>query len=221
MRKLLYGIGVAIFAAVAAISVSGAPIPLFTPTSGCQEASQLMACLNNLISQLNGSSGGLVGFGTTANGSTSGLVMNGTVPNPTALGGAYPSTGPGNLHGVCVGGTSGECASQFTPTVANGQRGIVTFTTPVGAASQSSTLMVMNSYVSATSNCQAAVLSVRQAITGTVGAAGGAVGLLNMTPMTSIWSATTSQGALQMRLGNINAYEAAGTQTYNIGFWCQ
>ncbi len=218
MRKLLYGIGVAIFAAFAGIVATGAPIPLFTVTSGCNEASQLMACLNNLIQQLNGSSSALISFGT--GGTSSGGAINGTTPDPGPAGGVLSATlGPG---------TSAGNGSGQTPVVLNAQRGLVTFSTNIGgqnavsatatAQGNSSTLMVVNSYISSTSNCQATLNGVAASGLGN-SATPGVPFVAGLTPTSGTWGTTTT-GALLIRLGN-NSGVAVPTQTFTIGFWCQ
>ena len=220
MRKLLYGIGVAVFAAFAGLIATGAPIPLMTVTSsGCNEASQLLACMNNLINQLNGSSGALISFGT--GGTSSGGSINGTTPDPGPAGTV--------LSGPLGPGTSGGSGSGQTPVVLNAQRGVVTFLTNIGGANafsstataqgNSSTLMVVNSYISSTSNCQATLNGVSASGLGN-SATPGVPFVAGLTPTTGIWSGTTSQGVLLIRLGN-NSGLAVPTQTFTIGFWCQ
>lgn len=213
ISRTLAVIGALAFLLPAGIIATGAPIPLLTVAgSGCNEASQLLFCLNTLITTLNG--GGQTGMISLFTGGTSSSgAINGTDPVSTPCVGGLCTVG-----GVFGPGTSAGSGSVQTPVRLNSQRGVVTFQTPLGNGSNSSTLLVLNTFITASSNCQASILS-----SGAPPAA--VVSVSNMTPTVSVLNgASTAFAGLAINIGNANPLAQAGglpTATYNIGYWCQ
>lgn len=203
MRKFLTGLVAFFFLAGAGLTISGAPITLLTNTSGCQEASQLLSCLNNLITTLNGGGNSLVSIGRF--GVSSGGAINGTSPIPGSCSGGGTATLPGTCVSSLGPGTSAGSGSGFTPVVLNAQRGIASFSTPLDPASASSTLMVVNSFITTQSVCSAEVSSN---------------GATNSTAIPFVASYTPVTGIINFALANLRPYAGAPTQTYSIAFNC-
>lgn len=201
MRKFLAGFVALFLFAGAGIIVSGAPITLLTNTSGCQEASQLLFCINNLINILNGNaSGNLVSIGTFA--TSSGGAINGTSQNP--------NPGSGVLSGPIGPGTTAGAGSGQTPIVLNAQRGIATFQTAMGVGPwASSTLMIINSFITAQSVCSFAIQS------------NGGIGGTQTSDIPFITSYTPTAGVLNVIMADVRATAPASpTQSYGIAFNC-
>lgn len=215
-RKILAATGVLTFLAFAGVAVTGAPIPLLTNTSGCSEASQLLACLNSLIQTLNGTPGGVQATQTVGLGSNGGIVtvagINGTnnTINSGSLSNQNSACAPPCLGGTTTlgPGTSAGAPSDFTPVTINAQRGIITWTLlmPAGPSS-TSTLTINDSLITAGSVCFAQVWGSQ-----------GGVGGINMSPL--VINLTPTTGGLYMRL-NQNAIQLAITSTVNTSFFCQ